>query len=306
VAKTAKADLEAFCVAHTLGNLEKTTQKVLGAVWAVKDIGDNTLECIAETSGVSSSLMEPALWDLECSGLIVAGTNEEGLTTYALTQLALGPVEDLVRKESWEGDYVKNLRSFVRQHFGQPSESPLLLSLVKIEPREIQAYTKDEKLDLIARIGRVTGKVSGQHAVRLKWLQAECHRHLGNIISSDDIYHEIADSVVPPDQGAVSATDRVRLLLEAATVAKTRVQTPVQLSRAARYLGPIESIDSARARALGMLTEIYAMLGDRLEYERYVKRVEAYKSEDPYEDLAALDLALVRARSAMERISMRF
>jgi hypothetical protein len=55
-----------------------------------------------------------------------------------------------------------------------------------------------------------------------------------------------------------------------------------------------------------MLTEIYAMLGDRLEYERYVKRVEAYKSEDPYEDLAALDLALVRARSAMERISMRF
>lgn len=303
VDKTAEADLESFCVAHTLGSLDASTQKVLGATSAVAGVADDTFDCISRTSGVSESLIEPALWDLECSGLVIAGTREDGQTTYTVAQLARRPVAELVRKEGWEGEYVRNLRSYVRKQTGHTGESQLALDLLAIEPREIQDYTREERLELDARIVRVMEKVSPGSKVRLQWLRAECQRHLGNAVTSDELYREIADLVLPANQTAIAPADRVRLLLEASTVAKIRAQTPVQLQRAISSLIPIENDHAAKSRALGMLTEMYAMLGMRPAYEEYSKRVERYKAQDPYQDNYALDGALSRAKTAIERIS---
>ena len=302
IAKTSEADLESFCVAHTLGSLDTTAQKVLGAASAVAGVADDTFDCISRTSGVSEALIEPALWDLECAGLLISGTREDGRTTYTVAQLARRPVAELIRKEGWEGDYVRNLRSYVRQQSSEATESRLALDLLAIEPREIQNYTREEKIELDARINRVIEKVSLRSKIRLQWLKAECQRHLGNLLTADDIYHEIADLVLPANQTAIDQPDRVRLLLEAATIAKARAQTQQQLSRAIGYLIPIESVDSAKARALGMLTEMYAMLGKRSAYEEYVKRVERYRERDLYQDDYALDGALLRAKAAIERL----
>jgi hypothetical protein len=209
-----KRELESFCVAHTLGNLDKDTQKLLCAILAISDIAEPTPLCIQQTSGVAESAVETGLWELECSGLVYAGTDEDGVTTYTVAPLAEKPASELARKQGWEGEYVANLRSFVRQQAVNPPESPLVRDLLKIEPPRIQDYTREEITELDTRIERALTKASQTHTVKLRWLQAECERHLENLVTADDLYRQCADAVVPGEQSLVTQSERARILLE--------------------------------------------------------------------------------------------
>jgi lipopolysaccharide biosynthesis regulator YciM len=88
-------------------------------------------------------------------------------------------------------------------------------------------------------------------------------------------------------------------------VAKIRAQTEPQLKRAISYLKAIEDNLAFPARILGTLTELYALLGDKVSYEEYLRRVTTYR--DSHHDLRdshleALDEALERAKHHLERI----
>jgi len=296
-------ELETFCVAHTLGSIDGNTQRLLGAILAIQDVSDATAECIQHTSGLPESVIERGLWELECSGMIYAVTDEDGMTTYSAAPMAERPASELARKNEWEGEYVQNLRSYVRQQKDLP-DSPLVRTLLKLNPRRIQDYSRDEKLELITRVDRGLQRCHEKHALKLKHLKAECLRHLDSLVSADDIYRECAESVLAEGPNATLDIDKARILLEAATVAKVRALTPPQLQRAIRYLKAIQETDVYPLRVLGMLTELYAILGDELNYNKYRGRVTEYReshADIPDMHLDPLEEALARAKTQMDR-----
>jgi Putative DNA-binding domain len=303
IEKVDLAEIETFCVAHTLGSLDVQTQRVLGAILAASGVSDADQNCVIATSGLHESFAERALWELECSGLVHAVTDDNGTTTYTIARMAEKPTAEMARKRNWEAEYVQNLKSYVRQLKDSPPDSPLIRDLVYLRAGQIQSYSKDEKQELIARISRALPRCPERHSTKLKWLKAECHRHLDEQVSADDLYRECAESLL--SQGQVSASDleKIRLLLEAATVAKARAQTDSQIRRAISYLHAVEHTEFAHLRVLGMLTEYYAILGDRANYEKYLRQVTSYSDSadfirDTHRD--ALQGALERARGYIE------
>ncbi|MGB9404318.1 MAG: RNA-binding domain-containing protein [Candidatus Acidiferrales bacterium] len=304
VGRTEIRDLESFCVAHTLGNLDVDTQRVLGAILAIGGVADGTEECIQSTSGLPESAVAQCLWELECSGMIYAATGENGRTTFSVAPLAQNPAAELSLKYRWEGDFVHNLSAYQRSHSEVPPDSPLLRQLVALEPRKVQDYTTEQKDGLIARIDRALPRCPEKFRLKLKWLKAECLRHLESLVSADGLYEECAETILA--QGPPRSEDRenARLLLEAATVAKARSQTETHLRRAASYLEAIQDFDVGTPRVLGMLTEIYALLGDAASYAKFRERALSYhqaNKELPALLLDPLDDALERARAHMQR-----
>jgi hypothetical protein len=107
-------------------------------------------------------------------------------------------------------------------------------------------------------------------------------------------------------EGEIKNTDveKIRILMEAATVAKARAQTEPQIRRAISYLHALEHTEFAHLRVLGTLTEYYSILGDRSKYEKYLRFVTSYRDTSGYispSHLAALEEALERARTHFER-----
>jgi hypothetical protein len=296
--------LESFCVAHTLGHLDSNTQKVLGAVIATAGVADATAECIRHTSGIAESIVERSLWDLECAGLIFAGTDDDGLTVYSVAPLAERPGADLARNNAWEAGYVQNLRSFVRLHQDAPPDSPLVRDLLRMEPRRIQDYTDSEKRELDVRIDRAMKQCPERYKLKLLWLKAECQRHLGSLVTADKHYKESADLILQGGTIDSGDVEKIRILIEAATVAKS-VPTESQLKRAISYLRAVEETDVAPLRVLGMMTEIFALLGEKNRYEEYLSRVTRYRDAHSAElsrsILEALEDALERAKTHWDR-----
>ena len=103
----------------------------------------------------------------------------------------------------------------------------------------------------------------------------------------------------------VTQSERARILLEAATVAKVRTQTDPQLRRAVQYLEAIRETEFSPMRVLGTLTEFYAMLGDVAKYQQYASRAAKYEEENPHERSDNLDDALIRAKAHIERRTSR-
>jgi hypothetical protein len=297
-------ELESFCVGHTLGGLEPQTQRVLGAILAIGPVCDATTECVRTTSGLNESIVERSLWELECSGMINVTTDEDGVTTVSVAPMVERPAAELARKNGWESEYVQNLRSFVESQRAVPSDSPLIRDLVDMRAGRIQDYTSGQKRELIARVDRALQRCPEQHQLKLKCLKAECHRHLDEPVSADDLYRECADSIMERGKVKNSEVDKTRMLIEAATVAKARAQTEPQIRRAISYLSAVEHTDFAHLRVLGMLTEYYAILGDRPNYEKYLRFVTSYRETSAYirdSHKDQLDEALGRARSYFER-----
>lgn len=71
--------------------------------------------------------------------------------------------------------------------------------------------------------------------------------------------------------------DKVRILLEAATVAKLRLPSEPQIRRAITYLEAILHSDMAPVRVLGTLAEMYAIVGNKSKYDEYRERAIAYR-----------------------------
>ena len=297
-------ELESFCVAHTLSGLDIPTQRVLGAILAINGTADATNECIGGTCGLTDAAVERSLWELECAGMVQVVTDEDGVITFSLTPMAERPTAELARKKGWEMEYVQNLRSFVQLQRDAPADSPLIRDLVSLQTGRILSYTSDEKRELIARIDRALPRCPERHLVKLKWLQAECHRHLASPVSADDLYRECADATLALGPVKTSDVDKIRMLLEAATVAKSRAQTELQIRRAIHYLHAVEHTEFAHLRVLGMLMEFYAILGDRSSYEKYLRYVTSYRETSSYirdSHLDQLEEAIERAKSYFER-----
>jgi hypothetical protein len=305
IGRTDIRELENFCVAHTLGSLDPQTQRVLGATLAISGVAEATYECIQQTSGLNESVVEHSLWELECSGMVYGVTDENGLTTFSVAPLAERPTAELSQKQRWEGEFVHNLSSYVKLRRDSPPDSPLVRDLLRLDPRRIQDYTPEEKQELVARIERALPRCPEKFKLKLMWLKAECHRHMESPVSADNVYEECAKMVLAQGPVGLRSFDNIRILLEAATVAKIRAQTEPQLRRALSYLKVIEADSSFPLRVLGTSTELHALLGDRANYEAYLKRVTNYReSHGDLRDshLDALDDALERAKGHLERI----
>lgn len=297
-------ELETFCVAHTLGHLDLETLRVLGAILAIEGVSDANEACILTTSGLPQSTVEQSIWELECSGMIHSVTDEDGITTFSVAPMAERPAAELARNRGWEGEYVQNLRLYVSLHRDAPPESPLVRDLINQECRRIPYFSREEKQELVARIDRALPRCPDKYKTKLKWLKAECHRHLDLPVSADDLYRDCADSILV--EGPIKNTDveKIRILMEAATVAKARAQTESQIRRAISYLHALEHTEFAHLRVLGTLTEYYAILGDRANYEKYLRLVTSYRDSSSYistSHFGALEDALERARNYFER-----
>lgn len=294
-------ELEDFCVAHTLGNLDRETQKVLGAILAISGVADATAQCIQHTSDVSGAALERCLWELECSGLVSAVTDDDGNTSYTVATLADRPAAELAQKNGWEADYVRNLREYLKLQANVPPESPLVRDLLRIEPRQIQFYTPEELIELGHRLDRAISKSPKKYLLKLKWLKAESERHQNQLVSADRLYKECADEILLVGQPKSGDSQSVRILIEAATVARARVQTKAQLERAISYLLPIQHTDIAAPRVLGMLTEMYGQLGDRTHYEEFAAKGKTYLEEHAWNENTGLEEALERAERAISQ-----
>ncbi|MGB6483619.1 MAG: RNA-binding domain-containing protein [Candidatus Acidiferrales bacterium] len=298
-------ELETFCVAHTLNSIDTQTRRLLGAIFAIQNVTDATEGCIHHTSGLPESAIERGLWELECSGMIYGITDEDGMTTYSVAPMVERPVSDLARKNGWEGAYVQNLRSYVRQQRDVP-DSPLVGTLLKLDPRRIRDYSREEKLELTSRVDRALQRCPEKYSLKLKQLKAECLRHLDSLVSADDLYRDCAEAVLAEGTTAKLDLDKIRILLEAATVAKVRALTPSQLQRAIRYLQAIQETDAYPLRVFGMLTEMYALLGDQAKHDEYRRRAKEYcqlHPDLPDHYVGSLEEAIARAKAHLEKHS---
>jgi hypothetical protein len=236
--------------------------------------------------------------------MVYAVADQDGFVTYSVAPLAERPAAELARKNGWEAGYVQNLNSYVRLRRDAPPDSPLVRDLLSLTPRSIQDYTVEEKRELITRIDRALPRCPDRYSLKLKWLKAECLRHLDSLVSSDELYRECADVILKHGPVDTRDRDKVLILLEAATVAKARAQTEPQIRRAISYLEAIQYNEFVPLRVLGTLTELYAILGDVANYEIFLRRVTDYRESQPYiRDtlLVALDEALARAKGHLER-----
>jgi hypothetical protein len=133
----------------------------------------------------------------------------------------------------------------------------------------------------------------------LLYLSAECERHSGNIITADDLYREAAEVILASGKAKQSQKYQA-ILVEAATVAKSRSHTEAQLGRAIEYLKTIEGTAFYALRVLGSLVELHAMMGQKEQYNGYLKRVTNLRDKDrtrfSQAQLHGLEEALSRAR----------
>jgi hypothetical protein len=299
--KVPLTELESFCVAHTLGNLPLEAQKVLGAVVAVEQQTEATAECLAQTSRVKGAALDQALFDLECAGLLSVRIDDEtGLVTYLMAPLAEGPARDLARKNGWEAGYITNLNRYIDSCALSIPEDPLIRDLVGFDARTLRSMSRQEIAQVEGRVDRAMPRCPARYSVTLLSLKAECERHSGNLISADELYQKCGEEILG---GRLDTRNgkHIAVLLEAATVARARSHSEPQLRRAIKYLEAIQHTNIAPLRVLGMLTEFYAMVRDRANYEKYRKRVTHLRDSSPGRyspsQLSALEEALGRATS---------
>jgi hypothetical protein len=289
-------EIENFCVAHTLGTLDIETQKVLGAIFAISGITDATTQCIQATSGVGGFVLDKGLWELECSGLVNAVTGEDGGTTYSIAALANRSAAELAHQKQWEGDYVRNLRGYLKLRTDAPPESLLVRELIRIDPKQVRFYSPDELVELNRRLDQAIPRTPVKQVLKLRWLKAESERHLDHLVSADKLYQECAEEILSSGPEEINEPQNVRLLIEAATIARARGDATAQLERAISYLLPIQETDIAAPRVLGMLTEMFAQMDDQGNYESFAAKAQAYLDERTSAENTGLGAALDRAK----------
>jgi len=149
---------------------------------------------------------------------------------------------------------------------------------VGIDVAAIRAMTREEMGVLLTRIARARSAATG-FELELLHLEAECHRHLGNIITADDLYCRAAEQVLSSTE--YPRRDRFqKLLIEAATVARQRGSMTQQVSsKIVRYLEILPDHTLAPLRISTMLLEAHARLGEGEKYQDCRAEVEAILRE---------------------------
>lgn len=265
-----KSDLEQFCTADTLGSIGADAQRCLAAVGSIETVLDATLDCVQAVSGLTPFSVEQSLFDGECSGLLqVSNDPENGEPLYTLAPLAVVPVAELAQRSGWEREFVKNLKGWLAQKPTLQQPSGVVRELLSIQLYKIRNFTPDELRELDDRCVRALETCPEESKYYLLALRAECQRHQGNIVSADELFKRSAERILSGGTVGSSEHQKIRSLVEAATVAKMRLETEAQLTRAVEYLVAVQHTSIAAHRVLGMLCELYALLGNRAEYERY-------------------------------------
>jgi hypothetical protein len=264
------------------------------------------MECIQNVANVDSNDIEGILWDLECSGMLAAATDENGLTCYSVASMARRLSSEIARGKGWEKDYVQRLRRFSMNGEAIPQESPLIRDLLAIRTQSIRSMDDTDKREIVRRIERALPTATGPDKIRLLSRKAECERHLQQLVTADETYSKCA-SFLLSDLKLLPSEERWHILLEAATVAKTRAISRVQINKAVGYLEAAETIEPDNSRATGMLAEFYGLLGNREKVAEYtVKGQSIVEDEDPDSAYAVnLVAALQRAKENLTRPVLR-
>ncbi len=298
-----KQELDNFCVGQTLKHLELPAKRILGAIAASEGQTTITTECIHAVSRVSGAALDSGLYELECAGLISVAVDEQtGLITYSVMAMAVEPARHLSRREKWEQEFARGLNDFLQKDHGSPAADPLVRFLLDFNPAKLKDMNPEEITELGRRVERANSRPHA-HKMQLLALAAECERHMGNIITSDDLYRIVADEILR--SGLATEERNQRILLEAATVAKMRSQTPQQLARAIQYLQAIEKEHLHSLRVLGTLVELSAHIGDEINYKRYRERVSRLRDKErsrfSESQIDSLEEALRRAEAIVNQ-----
>lgn len=294
--------IEEFCVSSTLSSLGEDSQRALCSVLAIGSASESTLECIQHVAAVDDLEIEGVLWDLECSGMLVAATDENGVTTYSVSPMAQRLAADIARQKDWERDFVQRLRRYTSRKDGYSAETSLVRDLIAIRPPSIRSLDDSDREEIVKRVDRALASASATDRVRLLWRKAECERHLHHDITADDIYSECADSVLAKPE-LLPEEEKWHLLLEAATVARARSANRFQVGKSIRYLEAAERLQSDNTRVIGMLAELHGLLGDGAKVSAYIAKAETALTDEFPDSIYAVNLnaALTRARENLLR-----
>jgi hypothetical protein len=287
--------IEDFCVSSTLDSLGLESQKVLGAILVIDNPKEATANCIQHVAAVDELDMDLLLWDLECSGMLSAATDENGITTYSVSPMAQRLTSDISRQRGWERDYVARLKQYAMTAESSVEESPLVRELLSIKPISIRVFSESDRQETVRRIDKAIGSASAADTVRLLWRKAECARHSGQVVTADEIYTDCANRVLATME-LLPVEERWHMLLEAATVARTRAVSRFQVQKAINYLEAAEPIEPDNSRLVGMLAELYGMMGDRNKYNTYKLKADTILQDEDPDTIYALNL-----RSAISR-----
>src|SRR5271170_6938523 len=141
-------------------------------------------------------------------------------------------------------------------------------SVRTVLPKEIRHLSKQEKEEVIRRVDRALPSASPADRARLFWRKAECARHLSQAVTADEVYMQAAEEALRLES-PLPTEEMWHLLLEASTVAKARSTGISYTERAVRYLRHVLKFDAENTRVVGMLAELYGILGNEEEYLKF-------------------------------------
>ncbi len=298
-----KEELEAFCVASTLGALGEDALRVLSAIAITQGQIDLNTHCVEAVSSVNGIALDMALYDLECAGLITSVViDETGEIRFKVVPLAINPAKEIARKNAWEKGFVQSFHRFIEKKDISIADDPLLADLLQYDPRNIAAMLPNDIDELKSRINRVN-KRPHAYKIEMSTLLGECERQKQNPTTADEHYRTAADLIL--QNSKLYKEKRYQsILIEAATVAKRASHTDAQLRRAVHYLEVINDSSFFALRILGTLVELYAMLGIWDKYQHYLTRANSARSSrighTSQQQIWGLDEALLRAKNCYE------
>lgn len=297
--------IEVFCIDHTLRNLPISAQKILAAVAALQGQIDVEADLLLQTTGLSAEILDRDTWDLRCAGLLQSATDYvDGKSFYSVVPLAVRAAREIGKKHRWEGAFAKACISYAQLHTGGVGNDPLLTDLLERQPREVRYMKPDERHELVRRIQRAREKkIDLQTDVALLQLEAECERHLDNILTARDLYSEAADKILKSKMSLENIRNQ-EVLLEAATVVKKSGTSTNNLKRSANYLEAIVSFSEQTLRVFATLAELHAALGDEAKYETYRTKARTELDREAtqlsFRTRDAAEAALSRAEEIMD------
>jgi hypothetical protein len=262
-----KQNIDEFCVAHTLRNLPVASSMVLSAVAALQDKTIVGIDLLLRATGVSAEVLEKALWDLECAGLVHTLVDDlDGTSSFRVVALAVPAARELARNKHWEPKFAKACTEYFASNPHPSTDDPLINDLARRSPRDVRNMGTDEKQELLRRVERSkTKKMPIEIKLHMLQLEAECHRHSANIITARDLYAEASEELLKSDLGLNNIRFQ-EILLEAATVIRQSGISFTNLRSAAKYLEAVAPFSEQRLRVFSTLAEIYALLGHEDKY----------------------------------------
>jgi hypothetical protein len=264
------------------------------------------MECVQQVADIDGSKIESILWDLECSGMLIAATDENGLTTFSVAPMAQRLAGDIAREKGWEKDYIQRLRKYSSNRDTFAQESPLVRDLLAIRAQSIRSLGDEDREEILRRIGRALPTATNSEKIRLLCRKAECQRHLRQPVTADDTYSECA-ALLAANPTLLSSEERWHILLEAATVARARATNRSHIGKAIGHLEAAERIESDNSRATGMLAELYGLLGNLEKVQMYSTKAKSILEHEDEDSASAVNLsaALSRARENLAHPTFR-